>query len=253
MKKAQVGVVIFLLVVIIILLIAMVVFLFSRTPTSKITGFASIPLQISPIASQTYDIEGFNEIFINGKGNLFLTQGEDYDVEIEAEENVLEILKVEKEGSALVIGDKRTLLSRKPINIFITMPEVLSVKVSGSGNIEGENLISSEELEIVLAGSGDVNLDVEVEKLITKISGSGNGIYSGKANSHEIIISGSGDIKALNLETEKTKVTISGFGDTEVFANDELQVKISGSGKVEYKGDPSVIPTISGRGSVVKV
>ena len=66
--------------IIIILLVAMVVFLFSRTPTSKITGFASIPLQTSPMASQTFDIEGFNEIFINGKGNLFLTQGGNYHV-----------------------------------------------------------------------------------------------------------------------------------------------------------------------------
>ena len=74
--------------------------------------------------------------------------------------------------------------------------------------------------------------------------------FSGTADFHEITISGAGEIKAFDLKSKSLHLRISGAGDAEVYATEELKVKISGAGKVRYKGNPKVEKKISGAGSI---
>jgi len=259
LKKAQRGLLSALIVLMVILIILIAILIFIQV--SFFTGFAitgwfpSVDfIEDSPIKMQSYELEGFNKIDVQGKGNLFLTQDEEYDVKIEAEENVLELLDVKVEDETLIIGKKRTLLiGKKLINIFISMPETREIKISGSGGITSENQIKGDELDIRIAGSSDVEMDLEVDKLITKISGSGDIVYQGIAENHVISIAGSGDINALELESEITHVIISGSGDVEVYTTEELDIQISGFGNVKYKGDPEISQSVSGRGKVRSV
>jgi hypothetical protein len=93
---------------------------------------------------------------------------------------------------------------------------------------------------------------VDVEELKTVISGSGNTNLKGTAKVHNTIVSGSASVKAFELSTERTDITISGSGRAEVDASQELDVTITGSGVVYYTGDASVSQTVSGSGRVVK-
>ena len=64
-------------------------------------------------------------------------------------------------------------------------------------------------------------------------------------------ISGSGDIEALDMKTKRCDISISGSGDAEVWATDEIKASISGSRDIKYKGDaPKVHARASGSGDV---
>jgi len=253
-KKGQAGiaVVIILLVVVIALLVVLVGFRFNKG-LRAITG-RTIDLEPSELETRSYDLLGFEEIEILGRGDLHLVQGPDYDVKIKAEKNVLDILEVELKGNKLVIGERSNLLFvRKEIDIFITTPKIEVIKIFGSGDIQSKNKILSEELDIVITGDGDVDLDLEVNDLLTKIIGSGDVQYTGKVENHEISVLGSGSVKAFDLQTQNTKVGISGSGNAEVDAEDELEIRISGSGSVLYKGQPQLDQRVSGSGKVKSI
>ena len=72
----------------------------------------------------------------------------------------------------------------------------------------------------------------------------------GEVEAQDIRISGSGDFRGQDLSTTSTSVVVSGSGDVDVRAEDELDVMISGSGSVRYGGDPSISKVVSGSGSV---
>jgi hypothetical protein len=244
MKKqggAGMVVVIVLLILVLIAVIALIGLQF--TGVSITGGVISEPGEIT---IQNYAFSDFDSVKLYGKGDIFLTQGQEYSILIEANEEVLNRLIVRVEGDALIIDDRRlTLFNIDPIKIYITMPEVEKISISGSGDILGQNKITSEDLEISIAGSGDTDLNLNVEELTTRISGSGDVNYVGSAREHSFSVSGSGDLHSFDLETETSNIRVSGSGDVEVFATEELDIRISGSGDVFYKGNPRISQSVS--------
>ena len=66
-------------------------------------------------------------------------------------------------------------------------------------------------------------------------------------------ISGSGAVKAYDLELDECHAKISGSGDMYVNVHDLLDVIISGSGSVYYIGYPEIHTNISGSGKVISM
>ena len=245
--RAGMVIVIILLVLILIALVALIGFQF--TGSSIITGgFISEP---GIIMSQSYELSNFNGIKLLGRGDILLTQGQEYSVLIDANKEILDKLIVKVEDNNLIVDERGLFyLNADPIKIYVTMPEVERVLISGSGDILGQNKISSENLEISISGSGDVDLNLDVEKLTTRISGSGDVNYRGSAKEHNFYVSGSGELHSFDLETEVSNIRVSGSGNSEVFAIEDLDVHISGSGDVFYKGDPKISQSVSGSGNL---
>lgn len=86
------------------------------------------------------------------------------------------------------------------------------------------------------------------------MSGSGKIIASGTAKRIRTTISGSGEVRAADLEVEECEVRISGSGDVEVNVKQALDATISGSGSVSYRGNPNQVNShSSGSGKVRKM
>ena len=76
---------------------------------------------------------------------------------------------------------------------------------------------------------------------------------NGAARDLNAAISGSGTIKAQELQAENGKISIAGSGTCYVNVNDRLNVSIAGSGDVRYKGSPSVKSSVAGSGNISKM
>lgn len=204
------------------------------------------------VVSEEFTVDEFHSVGFGVYGNLYATQGAPQSLRIEAEDNVLELLTVKVENGRLTISSDRRFINIKPINIYVSMKEVRDLSSSGSGNIISHSEINSDTLNVSISGSGSSDLTLNVEELNTVIAGSGKSNLKGTAKVHNSVISGSGDINAFDLSTERTDITISGFGNAEVDASQTLDVSIFGSGNVYYTGDAASNQTISGSGTIVK-
>lgn len=207
------------------------------------------------VISETRTVDAFHSVDLELMGNLYVTQTGESEVRIEADDNILPLLKTDVRNGVLIIKrDGNRCLRPTKINVYVSMDEVKRLSLSGQGDIISQSTITSDNLELSISGQGDIDMDVNTSKLTTSLSGQGDARYTGTATSHEVTISGTGDIDAYELTTEKTLVRVSGAGDAEVFASNELDVKISGAGNVHYKGDPKTVnQDISGAGKVNKM
>lgn len=205
-----------------------------------------------PIVSQNFNLPPITGIQLSIDGNVSITEGDTQMVKIEAQQNIIDNIRKTVSGGKWNIEYINPVNSHDGITIYITTPSIYSVTISGSGNIaSGNTFTDSTNVSLQISGSGNVTMGLLADRIESTISGSGNVHLIGKANEHKIIISGSGNVAAFGLETSKTDVTISSSGNSEVFANDNLNVIISGSGNVFYIGYPAINVAISGSGALI--
>jgi len=199
---------------------------------------------------QVIEIDSFNGVVVGGpSSNLHVIQDGSNKFEIEAKQNIIDILDLSVDADGVLhinysqcINDSGLLGLFQKVNYYVSMGEISKLSMSGSGKVINDGqTITSDKLNLVLSGSGKIELDLDVVSLTSVNSGSGTIKLSGKATNHVLTLSGSGKTKAYDLITEKTDSTISGSGKAQVYATEELVSKVAGSGSIEYKGSPKII------------
>jgi len=200
------------------------------------------------VIKEKRDVGSFNGVRPMLQANLYVTQDGTNSLEIEAYENLFDIIETSVVNGILNIKTTRHIdtsfpkgFFKKPINIYVSMDKITDLAMAGSGKLIGQTEINSDVLRLTNSGSGKVDLDVKAEQLSTTLSGSGTINLKGTVTQHNLKLSGSGRIKAYNLTTEKTTALIAGSGSAYVNASEELSSKVSGSGRIRYKGNPKII------------
>jgi hypothetical protein len=203
-----------------------------------------------PIVTQEFFLSNFDGIDLELPARVFIRQGPEQEVIIEGKPNILDEIELDVRNGIWVIETDRCVNDIDVLNIFITMPEIRSLSISGSGSIESDEFLEVDDIDLRISGSGDINLGLIADDIEVDIPGSGDIVLEGTADDLDINISGSGDIRAFGLEADDIFIRISGSGDAELNVISSLTVRISGSGDVEYIGNPSLDIEISGSGDV---
>lgn len=209
------------------------------------------------VTSQDRSLTGFSGIRSSGFFDVYLSSGSAQSVRVEAEDNLHSYIETTLDGDDLEIDTKEgyNLQPAKKVKIYITSPDFKKVRLSGSGDIISQNRIAGKDkIELSLAGSGNIKVDMNAPSVDAEMAGSGDINLSGQVKKFDGKLSGSGNIRAMDLKTEETTIRISGSGNADVYASEKLEVKVAGSGNVRYKGGvQEVISKITGSGSVKKV
>jgi hypothetical protein len=214
------------------------------------TGFSN-----QDLPSEEREVPSFSGINVAVSGVVYLVQGPTQKLVVEGNEKVLNDLITEVSNGRLTIRMPNRWRGRTDqLKVYITIPEIEQLSVSGSANIVAESAVQSEKLSFSISGSGTIEIDdLTVRELTASVSGSGRLKLGGQQNvgNFGISISGSGRIDSESLPVEQVKAAISGSGSCMVNALTDLNVRISGSGKVIYTGNPLIDAKISGSGRVV--
>ena len=204
------------------------------------------------VVKQTLNVESFDGVSLGFHGDIYITQGSTQKVEVEAQQNVIDNIKLEVRNGTWRVNFKDNVKNAKPVNVYITMPHLTEASVSGSGNLISTGKFTGvEHLSTAVSGSGNVRVEVNAKSVDGAISGSGKIELKGSASSMDLAISGSGSIYAVDFEVEMVEIAISGSGNAKVFATESIVAAISGSGNVRYKGDAAKVKArVSGSGKV---
>ncbi|WP_394749721.1 head GIN domain-containing protein [Spongiimicrobium salis] len=202
----------------------------------------------------------YNSVAVSGWFDVILVDGNEGELSLKGEENLLEHIKTEVKNGKLVIKVKKGVNLRPSSwksgnGIYITVPveQIDGVSLSGSGDIVGKTMLKSDTFKTAMSGSGDITLSVSAQSISASMSGSGDIRLDGKTTDFDVSISGSGDIKAYDLSADNVKASISGSADIKITANKSIKARVSGSGDIRYRGNPEKIDTkTSGSGDISK-
>ncbi len=191
------------------------------------TGYISA--QVSEIRS----LENFNKITISGNSKVYLTNGSPQEVRVETKNKLSEVQTSVHNNSLHIDG--------KPSSIYITMPAIDEISISGYGEVHAKNSFTGENMEIGISGNGKVVLPLQVKSINVDISGFGKVKLTGTADNLKLGISGNGTISAAELHVVNSDIEISGVAKANVDVTDNLNMKVSGVGSVYYKTEPKKI------------
>lgn len=206
--------------------------------------------------TETRVVSDFTKVTFSGPGTLTIIQGDHESLMIKGSSSYLDTIKTEVSNNRLSIKPRATFWfpwMMNPDAMFtLTVKNLDDIKIAGSGKIRSDAL-TSDTLELGIAGSGDIRMGVSTTMADVHISGSGTVVLTGTIDEQRLAIDGSGSIDTRGATSKKASVDISGSGDTTVAASDSLSIKISGSGNVSYVGTPSLSQSISGSGKIRKI
>ena len=205
------------------------------------------------VVKQERKVSAFNAIEVSGAFDVYLSLGSTQSVIVEADENLMPLIRTEVSGGILKIDNKKPIHDSKSLKVYITVTDLKKIEVSGAVDLQTQNKLTLNELEIEISGATDATLDLAVQKLVVSSSGGSKLKFSGMANKVDMDVSGAVDIHAFDLLAEIVSLSISGAGDAEINVTKELNAEISGAGTVRYKGDPAKVDSnVSGAGSIKK-
>jgi hypothetical protein len=198
----------------------------------------------------TYDTIPFEKIDLATSSDIRIVQANYFQVVVEGQERDVYDTEVRVADNLLIIEERGSIDEQQVITIFV--PEIRQLDSHGSSDIYGESEFRQNgNKELRLFGSGEIDLYTDVDNLDVFLSGSGDYYLEGFADNVDIGISGSGWVRAFNLNSDFSDITISGSGAAEVTVDNDLDISISGSGDVFYKGHPNISSSITGSGKVI--
>lgn len=212
------------------------------------------------VVTEEREIQTVSEVQIDGSGTLHFTQGDEIQLIIEAEDNIINRIQTSVVGDRLIIQPESNWFDlwtpTKEIHYYLTLPSLQQLDAAGSINVEidtlesdaltislsgSSNLLSSrmETADFDLSGSGSADVDIQsltAEKLTASFSGSNNFIL-GEAITTDVEINAGGSMNLTVdvLSAEDVKIDFSGSADCiigELNAN-SLDLKMGGSAKIK--------------------
>jgi len=180
-----------------------------------------------------YDITetGFTGLNISGGYELTFRQSPDFSVTLEIQSNLFNYIETSVRGGVFYLSSTRgfTTSSGNTPQLVVYTPDLDSLHFAGS--VDADIYLHVNQLDVNLAGAGDVTL-------------------AGSAQTLNIETAGASDISAFDLIATNATISIAGAGNAEVYATDTLDVSIAGVGNVRYDGDAVVTRSVAGVGSV---
>ncbi len=189
-----------------------------------------------------------------GSMDFIIVSGSEGNIKIEGEENLLEYIITEVKNNNLIVKTRKHAnikpSKNKTIKITIPFKDISKVSLAGSGDLWNEDTITATNLDVSLAGSGDIILDIKASFTKASIAGSGDLKLKGDTNNLIAKVAGSGDFHGFDLQANNTEVSVAGSGDAKVVSNEVLKARVAGSGDIVYRGKPTLDTKVAGSGSI---
>lgn len=207
------------------------------------------------LVTESREVSDFDKVRLDGAGRLFITQGEEESLEIEAEDNIIDKLTSDVQDGMLVLGYedqpwRTTVIPTNGITYTLTVKDLTGLTFNGAGDLEMSTLETT-SLDVEINGAGQLTIDdLTAEDLKVHIAGASTISVSGEVSSQDVVIDGAGNFKAEDMKSESTSIEINGIGNANVWATDTLEINIDGGGTVNYYGTPSVTQDINGLGDI---
>jgi hypothetical protein len=204
-------------------------------------------------AREERPVAALSALEVGGVAHVDVRVGPAPSLVVEADSNLLPLIRTEARGDRLVVGTEGSYRTRNPIHIIYTVPQLTALRAGGAGHINVTGL-SGAPLKVEQGGAGAVELSGDVARLDVLASGAGRfNAQNLRAGSATLEASGSGKVAVGEIRGEYANVNVSGAGSvTASGAVRTLTAHVSGSGNanLDHLSSERADLATSGSGSI---
>lgn len=182
--------------------------------------------------------------------SVYVTQGHDLEIVVEADENISDLIGTEIKNGTLRIHAIENI-GRATKNVHVTLPVITALETASGAALSTISPIAVENME--LNSSSGSKLQIGELKALNIMAESSSGAYikvSGETETFSSSASSGSRIKAENLSTGKCNASASSGAGITVNVSKTLVAKASSGGDIRYSGNANVEYKKSSSGSV---
>lgn len=206
------------------------------------------------ITTETRHIGEYDKISVTGPFKVEIVPGTPGDLQVKADENLLEYIETYTKGSKLIIrvNPDFTIVHYAKLDIKVPADYLSKISLTGSGEIYNKQAFDWKNLKLNLTGTGKMDILTRVKHITATLVGSGDIILTGKAETAKYVLTGSGLISAKELKAQEVKATLTGSGEIRLQAIHKLDANVMGNGNIFYYGEPDILKTKTlGSGDII--
>ncbi len=195
--------------------------------------------------------EDFTLISASEGIDVFVTQGPEYEIRVEGDENIIDLIGTDiKDGRLKVHAIEN--IGRATKMVHVSLPMVESLESSSGADLLVRNVLEADRLDLKASSGSDLRVEVVANEVTAKSSSGADLKVSGRAETLYADASSGSDIEARGLEVKNCTAEASSGADVSVNVSDSLFADASSGGDISYSGDPNVETNKSVSGSVHK-
>jgi hypothetical protein len=193
------------------------------------------------IVTKDRKVNSFNGLRVSTGIDVFLKQGKDGSLSVEADGNLHEYILTEVKGDVLHVYTDVNIRKAERKRVYVTMDNIKSIRTSSAGDVIGETPINTDFIELSASSAGNIKLEVYAKEIKTDISSSGDITLSGETDILKADLSSAGDLKAYNLIAKEANVSVSSAGGADINVIEKLTARASSAGDINYSGNPRFV------------
>lgn len=184
----------------------------------------------------------FDGISVSTGIDVYLSQGDEEKIIVEADENLHDYLVTEvKDRTLRIYFDNVSIRSAERKRVYVTMKDVTKLKTSSAGDIIGETPVKCGDILLESSSAGNIRLELYARNVNVKISSSGDISLTGEAETLNADLSSAGDLNAWDFKVKDADIDVSSAGDADIYVTHKLVARVSSAGDVRYAGEPEII------------
>jgi len=207
------------------------------------------------LETEEYAFTNFTKVEISDAFDFEIKQSSSYSINVTADDNVIDHVRVSQDGQTLKISLERGLrigsvtLRIGPgifplpgsvtLRAFVTMPQLHGLTASGASNGTVSDFSSTEDLDITVSGGSRVTGDITAGNVEFNISGGSTIQLEGSANDMDANVSGGSHFNLDAFTVNNADVNFSGASTGTVNLDGRLDANLSGASTLWYIGEPT--------------
>ena len=148
---------------------------------------------------------------------------------------------VNKNGELKIRMPFPQLLSGDAITVELYFKNIESIAASEGSYVASKTVFTQTILDLNAKSGAEINIEIDVDKVNVKASAGGIIDISGTATNQEVVITSGGILKAIDLQTKQTTISVSAGGKSEIYATTLVDAKVKAGGSIFIFGKPKQI------------
>lgn len=207
--------------------LALLTILFSSCDKNSITGSGEL-------VTETRTVSSFTKVKVGDDFDVIITQSPTQNVEVTADDNIINIISTEVENDELVIGFSENFVSlrKETIEIKIDMPSIARFELKDDCTGQLNNFSGLETLEVIVKDASELTM-------------------SGDAKHLDATVKDDSDIKGFDFMVETCNINLADASTMRIHCTDAIEGTVKDASTLRYKGNPTVSVSTSDAGKVV--
>lgn len=192
----------------------------------------------------------FTKVKVSSGIDLFIKQGNEVELTVEADENLHDYIMTEVEGDQLRIYVDGNIWRAKARKVYLTVTDIEALKATSGSDVVSDGVLKVNDFDVSTSSGADMRIEVDATHVSSSSTSGSDLRISGTTETHDSSASSGSSLSAYGLESREVSARASSGADVEVFASESITAKASSGGDVRYKGSPKKVSkkTSSGGG-----